>query len=974
MDKLGEECNGGKRPNMNKVLRIPVILFAGLLLTYSLLVTLKPIDHGRAEGLEGKVSNASKSGTVRRLLVTDTTDAPTAPPDLAITKTHITPFLHGAQGVYSITVTNLGDQPTGEITLIDNLPNGLTLFGSSGSDWVCNGTTIVTCIHPNTSTVATGDSWPNLYITVTVGKLSVSTITNTATITHTITITYPSDNDLTNNTDTDAIALTADLAVVKSVTPANPVHNGQVVYSLVVTNHGPDDAPSVVLTDTLPAQVTYNSSSPGVGIYNSSTGRWAIGNLVNGASVSMLITATVKSNACGVVGNTTNGLTSNLVDGNSANNASTATFTAGNTCVVGHVKSLATSLPINLANVTLRDNANHIFSTQTSASGIYTFTDTSSPIISGTVAITATKTGYQPNTIFPSIISSTVNNVNDIYLTPSVELVVSKTDNRTTVVPGQTFTYTISITNSGLVTATSVVITDNLSSQLTYLTNSLIGQSDVISRSLDHTRIWTLTNGLDPGEHIVFTLRSQVAGTLNSGTVSVTNTVHISSPEPEGDENNNVATDVDYTPNVSIIKSVTPTQAQVNSRFTFTIQLQNNAKVNMTNVSLSDTFPSYLTYYSASITKGTYGYNTSTRTFSVSIGTMVPNENVTITIYMTVNSTVSTTQTLTNYATVYFTHGDTSLSQNSNSVSYRVIGSSSLPGTGGLPGQVRDNQAHSMAGFWAAAVSAAILLFGGLIAAIYGLRLKQDQPEWAAWSVRIGSLLFVVGIMFSVIAWGLLNISGYPDKGKGEMVVSQPISNGVETQDVIQPATQVPGLSFQDYKTLPDYPVPTPKTTQAANLEKPADLSSPVRLLIPSLGVDAIIKYVPYDGFSWLISGLQNEIAWMGDTSWPGLGSNTALAGHVTLRNGADGPFRYLETLKRGASLTVFTEKFIYTYQVQELKVVNDSDMSVVKPSDQSILTLITCTAWDNALGHYIKRLIVIADLVDTQPIVIRGN
>jgi sortase A len=112
----------------------------------------------------------------------------------------------------------------------------------------------------------------------------------------------------------------------------------------------------------------------------------------------------------------------------------------------------------------------------------------------------------------------------------------------------------------------------------------------------------------------------------------------------------------------------------------------------------------------------------------------------------------------------------------------------------------------------------------------------------------------------------------------------------------------------------------------------------------------------------------------MGDTSWPGLGSNTALAGHVTLRNGADGPFRYLETLKRGASLTVFTEKFIYTYQVQELKVVNDSDMSVVKPSDQSILTLITCTGWDNALGHYIKRLIVVADLVDTQPIVIRGN
>jgi sortase A len=112
----------------------------------------------------------------------------------------------------------------------------------------------------------------------------------------------------------------------------------------------------------------------------------------------------------------------------------------------------------------------------------------------------------------------------------------------------------------------------------------------------------------------------------------------------------------------------------------------------------------------------------------------------------------------------------------------------------------------------------------------------------------------------------------------------------------------------------------------------------------------------------------------MGDTSWPGLGSNTAMAGHVTLRNGADGPFRYLETLKNGDKLIVFTEQNMYTYQVQELKVVDDSAMSVVQPSENSILTLITCTGWDNDLGHYIKRLVVFAGLVDTQPIATRGN
>jgi len=36
--------------------------------------------------------------------------------------------------------------------------------------------------------------------------------------------------------------------------------------------------------------------------------------------------------------------------------------------------------------------------------------------------------------------------------------------------------------------------------------------------------------------------------------------------------------------------------------------------------------------------------------------------------------------------------------------------------------------------------------------------------------------------------------------------------------------------------------------------------------------MDTVVKYVPYDGLTWLIAGLQQEIAWMGDTSWPGLG------------------------------------------------------------------------------------------------------
>jgi LPXTG-site transpeptidase (sortase) family protein len=194
-----------------------------------------------------------------------------------------------------------------------------------------------------------------------------------------------------------------------------------------------------------------------------------------------------------------------------------------------------------------------------------------------------------------------------------------------------------------------------------------------------------------------------------------------------------------------------------------------------------------------------------------------------------------------------------------------------------------------------------------------------------------------------------------------------------EPEDILQIILPTPEV----IETLPDYPVPTPEftPTPGENGEEP-DSSSIERILIPALGVDTIVKYVPYDGFSWKIAGLHQEIAWMGETSWPGLGGNTALAGHITLRDGGNGPFRYLEDILPGDKVTLFTEKNIYTYQVREQRVVPQTDLSVVRPTDATQLTLITCTGWDPGVRYYQDRLVVMADLVEVEPKVVaaRGN
>jgi sortase A len=136
------------------------------------------------------------------------------------------------------------------------------------------------------------------------------------------------------------------------------------------------------------------------------------------------------------------------------------------------------------------------------------------------------------------------------------------------------------------------------------------------------------------------------------------------------------------------------------------------------------------------------------------------------------------------------------------------------------------------------------------------------------------------------------------------------------------------------------------------------------------------VKYVPWDSSleTWLISGLRQEIAWLGGSSWPGLGSNTVLAGHVTIRDYGNGPFRFLDQLVSGDEITVYTSAKVYTYRVRQSTVVGESDLWVTDPTDNPQLTLITCTDWSREYQTYMKRLIIFADLVRSEPVVVSAG
>lgn len=111
----------------------------------------------------------------------------------------------------------------------------------------------------------------------------------------------------------------ADLSIVKTVSNTIPTVGQQVVFTIVVTNNGPTDATGVTVTEILQSGYTYVSSSTSGGTFNTTNGIWNIGNMANGSSQSLSVTATV--NAAGTYTNTAT-VSGNQEDPNMANNIS----------------------------------------------------------------------------------------------------------------------------------------------------------------------------------------------------------------------------------------------------------------------------------------------------------------------------------------------------------------------------------------------------------------------------------------------------------------------------------------------------------------------------------------------------------------------------------------------------------------------------------------------------------------------------
>jgi len=172
------------------------------------------------------------------------------------------------------------------------------------------------------------------------------------------------------------------------------------------------------------------------------------------------------------------------------------------------------------------------------------------------------------------------------------------------------------------------------------------------------------------------------------------------------------------------------------------------------------------------------------------------------------------------------------------------------------------------------------------------------------------------------------------------------------------PSSAAPSTGFAPGRItdLSNLPVTSYHATNGVTLEVPA-----LKLELPIVGV-------PKKGRTWDVNWLLNQAGWLEGTAFPGLAGNSVLTSHVTLSYGQAGPFADLHKLKAGDKVFVHAFGDLHIYEIKSVKELNARDASIMRHEDKSWLTLVTCADYNETAGTYLKRLVVKAVLVQTQP------
>jgi uncharacterized repeat protein (TIGR01451 family) len=519
--------------------------------------------------------------------------------DLAVTKTDSPdPVPAGANLTYTLTATNAGPSDVQTVALSDVLPAGTTFVSFSQTSGpaftrtapAVGGTGTVTATGATFASGATATF--NLVVKTSSAATQESVINNTVTIES-----ATDDPNLTNNVDTESttIVTSADLSVTKSDLPDPVAANENITYTLTVTNAGPSNAQEVSLADVVPANTTFVSftqtSGPAFTLVTppaGGTGPVSATSTTLAAGATAAFALVVKVSAAtptGTMISNTAAVESSTTDASPANNSDTETTTVSSgadlsvaktdspdpvsaganltyTLTVGNAGprdaqsvSLTDAIPAGSTFVSFTAPAGWTATTPavgatgtvtatrptlSSASGPQTFSlvvKVSAAAPTGTTlsnTATLTSATVDPNTANNSATTTTTVAV-------AADVSVTKTDSPDPITAGANLTYIITAANGGPSDAQSVVLTDVIPANTTFVSfTAPAGWTTTTPAAGATGTVMATTPTLTTGASATFTLVVNVnavapAATTISNTATVTSATSDPSPANNSD-------------------------------------------------------------------------------------------------------------------------------------------------------------------------------------------------------------------------------------------------------------------------------------------------------------------------------------------------------------------------------------------------------------------------------------------------------
>ena len=486
---------------------------------------------------------------------------------------------------------------------------------------------------------------------------------------------------------------TVDLTVNKTSDKVTYKYLDNVIYTIVVTNHGPDDSFNVTVRDVLPNSLRFISAS---GNYNPTTGIWFIGHLAKGQSATLTITA--QAIFPGIITNNAN-VTGSGYDVNLTNNHDNITITVPD-CVILNVNKVAIGGVINItggiknvvageeviyqvlvsnhgpstaANVVLTDNyqtkdltvvaysldnITWIPYTKGANINLGDMTSGSSILVYFKAMVNASTRGIVHNVVNITTDTDDARGIfsaeEHVNVMANTTLKVDKTAEIKELNPGDTIHYIITVTAGGSSDSLNVVLKDILDSTLLDV-NSATYAVDGVNKGA-----WTGSLSLGKiatGNSVTVDIWAKV---LSSADRDVFNLVNVTSDEhPEGNTSNTtvhvriVDLAVDKLVNNSVPKYL--------DMIEYTIVVVNNGPDKSFNVTVGDLLPDGVKFISSN---GQYDPVTGVWF----VGDLDNNESVTLKIVVRVIKVGN----ITNIVNVTGTGHDSNLTNNNASVSVNV--------------------------------------------------------------------------------------------------------------------------------------------------------------------------------------------------------------------------------------------------------------------------------------------------------------